>query len=184
MANLFKDFDAKPFMKRKPPSDNSFDTDQELKQLSKIPINKKFVEEKDDIEATFKKASDAAGVEYPSALVKKLINDSRGTILKLKKHFNRPRPKVLAKKLTITMKDYQMDSMKTPSYPSGHSTQAVLIGNVLADKYPKASKAFKKAAQNISYSRDVAKAHYKSDSKMGEKLGKEMYNYIKKNNGI
>ena len=41
MANLFKDFDAKPFMKRKPPSDNSFDTDQELKQLSKIPINKK-----------------------------------------------------------------------------------------------------------------------------------------------
>jgi len=73
MANLFKDFDAKPFMKRKPPSDNSFDTDQELKQLSKIPINKKFVEEKDDIEATFKKASDAAGVEYPSALEKSLL---------------------------------------------------------------------------------------------------------------
>ena len=57
MASLFKDFDTKRFMKSKPPSDNSFDTDQEIKQLSKIPINKKFVTEKDDIEATFKKAS-------------------------------------------------------------------------------------------------------------------------------
>ena len=41
MASLFKNFNTKPFMKRKPPSDNSFDTDQELKQLSKIPMNKK-----------------------------------------------------------------------------------------------------------------------------------------------
>ena len=39
MASLFKDFNTKPFMKRKPPSNNSFDTDQELKQLSKIPMN-------------------------------------------------------------------------------------------------------------------------------------------------
>jgi len=77
------------------------------------------------------------------------------------------------------MKDYEMESMKTPSYPSGHSTQAVLIGNVLADKYPKASKAFKKAAENISYSRRVARAHYKSDGKIGEKLGKEMFKHIK-----
>ena len=60
MASLFKNFDTKPFMKRKPPSDNSFDTDQELKQLAKIPMNKKFVTEKDDVEATFKKASDAS----------------------------------------------------------------------------------------------------------------------------
>ncbi len=69
MANLFKDFNTKPFMKRKPPSNNSFDTDQELKQLSKIPMNKRFVTEKDDVEATFKKAAKSAGVEYPSALV-------------------------------------------------------------------------------------------------------------------
>ena len=37
----------------------------------------------------------------------------------------------------------------------------------------------KKAADNISKSRNIAHAHYASDSKMGEKLGKEMYNYIK-----
>jgi acid phosphatase (class A) len=181
MANLFKDFDAKLFMKRKPPSDNSFDTDQELKQLSKIPINKKFVEEKDDIEATFKKASDAAGVEYPSALVKKLINDSRGTILKLKKHFNRPRPSELAKRRNIKLDNVEAKSTKTPSYPSGHSTQGVLIGEVLADMYPKAAAKFRKAGKDISYSRNVARAHYKSDSKIGEELGKEMFKHYKAN---
>ena len=77
------------------------------------------------------------------------------------------------------MEDYEMESMKTPSYPSGHSTQGVLIGLVLSSMYPKGSADFKKAARDISYSRNVAKAHYKSDSKMGEKLGKEMYNHIK-----
>ncbi len=55
MANLFKDLDIKGFMKKKPPRDDSFDTNQEIKQLSKTPMNKKFVTEKDDIEATFKK---------------------------------------------------------------------------------------------------------------------------------
>jgi hypothetical protein len=69
--------------------------------------------------------------------------------------------------------------MKTPSYPSGHSTQGVLIANVLADKYPSAANEFKKAGQNISDSRNIAKAHYISDSKMGIKLGNEMYNHIK-----
>jgi len=34
-------------------------------------------------------------------------------------------------------------------------------------------------AKNISYSRRVARAHYKSDSKMGEQLGNSMYKHIK-----
>jgi hypothetical protein len=36
-----------------------------------------------------------------------------------------------------------------------------------------------KTANNISDSRNVAHAHYKSDSDMGKKLGKSMYNHIK-----
>ena len=31
---MFKDFDINPFKKMKPPSDNSFDTDQEIKLLN------------------------------------------------------------------------------------------------------------------------------------------------------
>ena len=179
MADLFKDFDTEPFKKRKPPSDNSFDTDQELKQLAKTPINKKFIEDKDDVEATFKKTANEAGVEYPSALVKKLMHDSTGPILKLKKHFNRPRPHVLANKRSMKLEHVELKSMKTPSYPSGHSAQGALIGEALADMYPSAAKKFRKAGKDISDSRNSARAHYKSDSKFGMDLGKEMYKHYK-----
>ena len=79
----------------------------------------------------------------------------------------------------IEMKDIEMSSMKTPSYPSGHSAQGMLIGLVLSDKYPKAKSAFMQTANNISDSRNIAHAHYKSDREFGKKLGKKMYNHIK-----
>lgn len=177
---MFKDFNISSFKKMKPPSDNTFDTSQEIKALAKIPLKKDFVKKFDNIEAAFAKTAKDNNVEdYDKKIPAKLIKASAPIILELKKHFNRPRPKVLAKKMNIKMDDYEMDSMKTPSYPSGHSVQGILIAKVLGDKYPKAKSAFVKTGENISYSRQVARAHYKSDSKMGEKLGKSMFNFIK-----
>ena len=177
---MFKDFDISSFKKMKPPGDNTFDTSQEIKALVKTPIRKDFVKKYDDIEAAFKKTAKDNNVEnYDKKIPAKIIKDSAPIILELKKHFNRPRPKVLAKKMNIKMNDYEMSSMKTPSYPSGHSVQGILIAKVLGDKYPKAKSAFAKTGKNISYSRRVAHAHYKSDSKMGEKLGNSMYKHIK-----
>ena len=69
-----------------------------------------------------------------------------------------------------------LETAKTPSYPSGHSAQGILIGNYLADKYK--DQDFKKIGNEISDARNVARAHYKSDSDMGKKLGESMYNYI------
>ena len=102
--------------------------------------------------------------------------------MKIKKHHNRPRPKVLAKKMNIKLDDKELDSMKTPSYPSGHSAQGVLVAEVLSQMHPKHAKAFKKMSEDISYSRNVARAHYKSDSTLGKQLGKDMYKHIKNNN--
>ena len=177
---MFKDFDISSFKKMKPPGDNTFDTSQEIKALTKIPLKKEFVKKYDDIEAAFKKTAEEQGVkDYDKKIAAKLIKESAPVILELKKHINRPRPKKLAKKMNIKMKDIEMASMKTPSYPSGHSAQGMLIGLALGDKYPKAKSAFVKTGENISYSRRVAHAHYKSDSKMGEKLGNSMYKHIK-----
>ena len=177
---MFKNFNTAPFKKMKPPSDSSFDTMQEIKALKKTALNKKFVKDNDDIEAAFKATAKKQDVkDYDTKVAAKLIKESAPVILKLKKHFNRPRPKSIAKKMNIKMKDIEMDSMKTPSYPSGHSAQGMLIGSVLKDKYPKAGSAFMKTAKNISDSRKVARAHYPSDSKMGEQLGKSMYNHVK-----
>ena len=110
---------------------------------------------------------------------KELANESRHTIIKLKNYFNRPRPKVLAKKMNIKMQDHELKSMKTPAYPSGHSTQGLLIALVLGDRYPSARNAFLNTAKKISDSRNIARAHYKSDSEMGKKLGVAMYKHLK-----
>ena len=171
---MFKNFDIKPFKKKKPPSDNSFDTAQEIKALKKIPLRKDFVKKYDNIEAAFKKTAEEQGVkDYDKSIAKKLIKESAPVILELKKYHNRKRPYELDKNLKAIV----LKSMKTPSYPSGHSVQGMLIGNVLKMKYSKS--AFMQTAKNISYSRRVARAHYKSDSKKGDEIGNLMYEHIK-----
>ena len=171
---MFKDFNIKPFKKKKPPSDNSFDTAQEIKVLKKIKLNKSFVKKYDNIEAAFKKTADEQGVkDYDKKIAAKLIKESAPVILELKKYHNRPRPYELDK----TLSSVKMDSMNTPSYPSGHSAQGMLIALVLKNKYGK-GKAFIQTAKNISDSRNMAHAHYPSDSKNGTELGKKLYESI------
>jgi hypothetical protein len=173
---MFKDFDISSFKKMKPPSDNSFDTDQEIKSLKKIPLRKEFVKKYDNIEAAFKKTADEQGIkDYDKKIAAKLIKESAPVILKLKKYHNRTRPYELDKSLSSV----KMKSMNTPSYPSGHSAQSMLIALSLKDKYGKGP-AFMQTAKNISDSRNMAHAHYKSDSVNGNKLGKQLYKHIKK----
>ena len=173
---MFKDFDISSFKKMKPPGDNTFDTMQEVKALNKVPLNKDFVKEYDNIEAAFKKTADEQGIkDYDKKIAAKLIKDSAPVILELKKHHNRKRPYELDKNL----KAVKMESMNTPSYPSGHSAPGILIASVLKDKYGK-GKAFMQTAKNISDSRNIAHAHYKSDSVNGKKLGKQLYKHTKK----
>tara|TARA_R110002049_G_scaffold2157_1_gene15609 strand:- start:37 stop:564 length:528 start_codon:yes stop_codon:yes gene_type:complete len=172
---VLKDFNISSFKKMKPPSNNSFDTDQEIKALKKIPLRKEFVKKYDNIEKAFEQtAKDNNVKDYDKKIAAKLIKDSAPVILELKKHHNRPRPYELDKSL----KAIKMKSMNTASYPSGHSAQGMLIASVLKDKYGKSS-AFMQTAKNISDSRNMAHAHYLSDSKNGTELGKQMYKYIK-----
>jgi hypothetical protein len=173
---MLKDFPIKKYLDKKPPNDNSLTTKKEIKELTGIPIKKKYIKENDDIVKTFGK------IVNEDKFVQNVINKSSPVILKIKKHHNRPRPKVLAKKMGFKMEDVELPSMKTPSYPSGHSVQGYLTAMLLADKYPNKKEKLNKAARNISYSRRVARAHYKSDSLFGEQIGKDMYKYIKDEN--
>ena len=106
---MFKDFDIKPFKKKKPPSDSSFDTAQEFKALKKINLIKSFVKKYDNIEAAFKKTAKEQGIkDYDKSIAKKLIKESAPVILELKKYHNRSRPYELDKSLSAV----KMKSMK------------------------------------------------------------------------
>ena len=50
---MFDNFNIGPFKKAKPPSDHSFDTAQEIKNLKKTPLRKDLAKKYDDIESAF-----------------------------------------------------------------------------------------------------------------------------------
>ena len=175
---MLKDFDVSSFKKKKPPVDSGYTTRTEINELKKIPLNKKFVKDNDNIESAFAKTAKDNNVEdYDKSIAADFIKKSAPIILDLKKYHNRKRPY----ELDSSLKAIVLKSMQTPSYPSGHSVQGTGIAKLLADKYPKAKSAFLKTGKNISYSRRVARAHYKSDSKVGEEIGNSMYKFIKNN---
>ena len=176
MAKL-EGFDYNKFKKIKPPKDNSLETFKEIQSINKLRQDKDFVRDHDNVYDVY---ISVVGKDEDKQ-IKELINDSRPIIKKLKNYFNRPRPKKLAKNFGIKLEDVELDSMKTPSYPSGHSTQGYLIAEVLKDKYPNKSKELDKKAKDISDSRNIARAHYKSDSELGKKLGLDMAKYLKDN---
>ena len=128
---MFEDFELNKYMNKPPPSNSSFETMQEIKELNKIPINKKFVQDNDMMDKVFAK------IVGNDDLIPILINESRDPLLKIKHHHNRPRPKEIARDFNIKLDYKYLPSMNTPSYPSGHSAQATLLAHVLSDKYPK-----------------------------------------------
>ena len=174
---LFKDFNFSKYFTKNPPKNSSIQTYQELLYLKDLPEDNDFVEKHDDIESIFEEVCNEHNLTFPKDLVKELLKSC--SMLELKYHFNRPRPYQLAPHYNIKLGEKVMESMKTPSYPSGHSAQGILIGKVLQTKLPINTDAFIEAGKRISYSRNIGRAHYPSDSRMGEIIGNVMFNHIK-----
>lgn len=176
---LFKDFNMSKYFDRKPPKNTSLRTYQELMYLKDLPEDLEYVKQHDAIEEVFQEVCRDNNVEYPKDLVEELINSSAGLIHELKWNYNRPRPFQLAEYYNIKLGGTTLESMKTPSYPSGHSTQGILIGKVLQTKLPITTDGFLEAGKRISYSRNIGRAHYPSDSELGEIIGNSLYQHIK-----
>ena len=179
MKGILSGFDIDKYKGIKPPKDNSLTTLKELKEINGMRKDPSFVKDKDNQESAFKKITKEKGLPFPKELVSALIDESAPKILKLKNYFKRPRPKHLAGSFGMSLDDIEMDSMKTPSYPSGHSVQGVLIGKALGKLYPQHKAEFEKEGKDISMSRRVGRAHFKSDSDLGEKIGSDMFDYVK-----
>ena len=176
---LFKDFNYSKYKVKNPPKNTSMIVYNELQYLKDLPEDDEYVEEHDDIEKVFEKVCKENNVEYPKELVEKLLKSAAGIILDLKYIHNRPRPFQLSSHYNMKLGAKVMESMKTPSYPSGHSAQGILIWKVLQTKLPINTDAFIEAGKRISYSRNIGRAHYPSDSRMGEIIGDVMFNHIK-----
>ena len=177
--NMFKNFVISEFKNTPPPVDNSEETKKEIKYLKSIDLKRKFVQEKDDIDGNFINFLKSKNIDEKK-LIKKINNDLYYIVLYLKNYYKRPRPFRLDDKL----RDPLLKSMEGFAYPSGHSTHSNLLCLVLSYKYPNLKQELKKIKDDIVYSRQMAKAHYPSDIKFGEKLAKSLFIYLKDNNLI
>jgi hypothetical protein len=172
---VFKKFDLNKFKSLPPPADNSQKTKNELKFLKTIDLNKRFVQEKDDIYGNFVEFLKEKNIKFPKEKLESIHYDVSKVVRELKMFYKRPRPF----RLDDDMNDILLKSMTGFAYPSGHSTQSYLLCHILSDMYPKFKSDFEKIAKDIVYSRQMAKAHYPSDISFGKKLAKELFNFLK-----
>ena len=120
--------------------------------------------------------ADEYGIELDMTRIEDLISQSSPIILKLKQHYNRPRPVEMAKHLGLPLTNYPLKTANTPSYPSGHAVQGQLTAMLVADLLPlEHTNNILEIGKRIGLSRQVAGAHYPSDTVFGVRLGKELF---------
>ena len=167
-----------------PPANSSQQTRDELETLANAKLlhkNPAKLEQKydDDFLHAFKKVVKKAGHEWDQAYFKALIKEVASITIRLKYKFNRPRPFQLGKVLGIEVTKYSSSTANTPAFPSGHTTQSVVVAHVLSDKYPELKDDLMKVADKVSLSRLVGGHHYPSDVEYGKQLGKWLSGHIK-----
>ena len=157
------------------PENSSKKTLEEVKYLSNIEEDREFVKEHDKVSKVFGKLHEELGLEFNKDEAKKYNRESAKHIMELKYKYQRPRPHQIADFYGINLNGVDLDSMKTPSYPSGHATQGYLLGMIYSERYPQFRKEFMKLGEDVAESRIIGKAHFPSDKKAGIELAEKLF---------
>jgi len=157
------------------PENTSKKTLEEVRYLAEIEEDGEFVKEHDKVAKVFGKLHKDLELEYNQDEAKKYLRESAKYIMELKYKHQRPRPYQIAKFYNIDLNGVDLDSMKTPSYPSGHATQGHLLGMIYSERYPQHRKEFMKLGEDVAESRINGKAHYPSDKKAGIHLAEKLF---------
>ena len=171
----YMDININPLLNFPPPKNSSPETKKELMQIkssmeSEHPEEFKLnLKEMNEDPALFiinhyKKIS---GKNIPNDIFK-FISDGDVEVLamKLKMHYNRPRPYQYNKSLQVLYST----TADTPAYPAGHALQAYYLAKILGKKYP----YIKSQLDNIAYQCDIVRVkaglHYPSDGQFSKVL--------------
>lgn len=163
-----------------PPENDSGKTMNEIKYLASITPNDELANSGDDILENFMPLVEKYGLNVTKEFLQKLIDESGKFVMELKYKFNRPRPYQVAEFYGIDLNGTQLDSMKTPSFPSGHAVQGYLVGEYLARLNNVNAYEFRSKGEEIAQSRIIAKAHYPSDKEYGKIIAKTLVNGMRK----
>ena len=116
------------------------------------------------------------GVKFHENELRDIVQQAIPTIRHFKNKFNRSRPFELDGNLDVL----GSTTNKTRSYPSGHSTQAMIIALYVAQKFPEHKDGLMEAAKEIGMGRIKAGFHFLSDHVAGQMLGTKMFEQMNK----
>ena len=158
-----------------PPSNSSEETRLEMLELKNLqtqhPDPAKLEEDyDDDFLWAFEKICKDNGLVFDKKFFKAMIKEVGHIVIKLKYKFNRPRPFQLAKVHCLDLMKYDSETAKTPSYPSGHTTQGRVLSIYLSKLYPELQDQFEVVSDTISLSRMVGCHHFPSDVAYGNQI--------------
>lgn len=125
-----------------------------------------------------KKVMEANNLFYDNKVVEYIEEQCVPVIRHYKNYYNRPRPYQVAAYHNIDLKRFKTGTSKTPSYPSGHAVQPLMVAFHYAKKYPQVSAEMLKGAQICGYGRVIAGLHYPSDYKSGIMLATKLKEYL------
>ena len=164
-----------------PPDNSSKLTLKEVKYLANIEEDIEFVKKHDKIRKVFKETLNELELPYIKEELESLLDQSAKFVMELKYKYNRPRPWQIAEFYGVKLEDVDMESMRTPSYPSGHAVQGRLAARFLSDIYPDHAENLMKLGDDIATSRLIAKVHFISDSTFGTEIGDSLFNFLGEN---
>jgi acid phosphatase (class A) len=158
-----------------PPSNSSEETRLEMLELKNLqtqhPDPAKLEEDyDDDFLWAFEKICKDNGLGFDKKFFKAMIKEVGHIVIKLKYKFNRPRPFQLAKVHCLDLMKYDSETAKTPSYPSGHTTQGRVLAIYLSKLYTELQDQFEAVSDTISLSRMVGCHHFPSDVAYGNQI--------------
>jgi hypothetical protein len=180
------------FKFRRYPYPDDEKTEQELKFLIDISkyrdLHREFIEKADlDLAQPFLECIEEHNLTLTKEIydgMMKLLHESSIFILKIKYYYNRPRPYQVAKRLGYEYSAMDSESARTPSYPSGHTIQSMMLADYLGQYFYEHKSYFYEVADRISMSRIFGGYHFPSDIRYGKMIFSDYMKYKKQNRGL
>ena len=129
----------------------------------RIRLRKEVIEIDRDLSVPFKRLCWELGVPYDQEKLERLTGEASILITKMKWLYNRERPYQFAAEHGIDFVPMNSETAHSPSYPSGHTIQALLIASSLSDSFPQHRRRFMETAEVVSWSRVIGGYHWPSD---------------------
>lgn len=182
VGDLFPQLIKEPF-----PANDSEGTKQELneivrslKELDEMsPVMlRRYLNYDRALKAYLSKMLEAEGIQE-GELIDQITADISPLVLKLKYHFQRPRPYQLANYYKLALFPMKSTSALTPSYPSGHTIQAVVILTIIGNKHPNIYQYCSRLWEDVAQSRVSIGVHYPSDNDFSYYVAQEILKHPK-----